>query len=71
MLVADNLVKKFGNVAAVNGISLSLKPQEVLGFRSNGSGKTTTMRMLTRLYESNQRIGHDGWDRIGRQSDRG
>lgn len=48
MLLAEGLRKNFGPIAAVRGISLALKPGDVLGFLGpNGAGKSTTMRMLT------------------------
>lgn len=46
MLVLDGLVKRFGSFTAVDGISLTVKPGEVLGFLGpNGAGKSTTMKM--------------------------
>lgn len=42
-----NLEKRFGSFTAVNRISFSVKPGEIFGFLgSNGSGKSTTIRML-------------------------
>lgn len=47
MVALDRLSKHFGSFVAVNGISLSVKKGEVLGFLGpNGAGKSTTMRML-------------------------
>ena len=47
MIEAEGLVKTFGSRTAVDGISFSVRPGEVLGFLGpNGAGKTTTMRML-------------------------
>ena len=47
MIAAEGLVKTFGSRTAVDGISFSVQPGEVLGFLGpNGAGKTTTMRML-------------------------
>jgi len=44
----ENLEKKYGNQAAVDNISFSLKSGEILGFLGpNGAGKTTTMRMIS------------------------
>jgi len=41
------LEKKFGNFAAVNRISFSVRRGEIFGFLgANGSGKSTTIRML-------------------------
>ncbi len=41
------LEKKFGNFVAVNKISFSVKRGEIFGFLgANGSGKSTTIRML-------------------------
>lgn len=43
-----DLVKTYGDVHAVNGISFDVLPGEVFGFLGhNGAGKTTTIRMLT------------------------
>ncbi len=43
-----DLVKTYGDVYAVNGISFDVMPGEVFGFLGhNGAGKTTTIRMLT------------------------
>ncbi len=47
MLAAKNLVKRFGTVTAVAGVSLNVQPGEVVGLLGpNGAGKTTTLRML-------------------------
>ncbi|WP_123537839.1 ABC transporter ATP-binding protein [Halosimplex salinum] len=45
-----DLTKRFGDVLAVDGLNLSIPTGDVYGFLGpNGSGKTTTMRMLTTL----------------------
>ena len=47
LVVAQNLVKRFGGLAAVDGVSFEIAPREVVGFLGpNGAGKTTTIRML-------------------------
>jgi len=44
------LTKRFGDVLAVDGLDLQVPRGDVYGFLGpNGSGKTTTMRMLTTL----------------------
>jgi len=48
MITLERLTKKFGPILAVDGLSLSVRRGEVLGFLGpNGAGKTTTMRMIT------------------------
>lgn len=50
MIETKQLTKRFGDLIAVNEINLNLKEGDVFGFIGpNGSGKTTTMRMLTTL----------------------
>tara|TARA_R100001132_G_scaffold26412_1_gene28022 strand:+ start:14201 stop:15127 length:927 start_codon:yes stop_codon:yes gene_type:complete len=45
-----NLTKRYGDLIAVNNINLSLGEGDVYGFIGpNGSGKTTTMRMIATL----------------------
>ncbi len=47
---AFGLVKHFGDIHAVNGIELRVRSGQILGFLGqNGSGKSTTVRMLTTL----------------------
>ncbi len=44
----EELVKHFGEIKAVDGVSFSVKKGEVLGFLGpNGAGKSTTMKMIT------------------------
>lgn len=48
MIEVTNLVKKYGSVTAVKGISFTAESGQVTGFLGpNGAGKTTTMRILT------------------------
>jgi lipooligosaccharide transport system ATP-binding protein len=47
LVVAGNLVKRYGELAAVDGVDFEIRPREVVGFLGpNGAGKTTTIRML-------------------------
>jgi ABC-2 type transport system ATP-binding protein len=51
-LEVDNLVKKFGDFTAVNGISFEVEEGEVFGLLGpNGAGKTTAISMLTGVLE--------------------
>ena len=46
----DGVSRAFGDVKAVDGLSLSLAPGEIVGFLgTNGAGKTTTIKMITGL----------------------
>jgi len=52
MLEARHLVKQYHGVCALNDVSFSLGPSDVLGYLGpNGSGKTTTIGILTGLVE--------------------
>jgi ABC-2 type transport system ATP-binding protein len=47
---AQNLVRRFGNLAAVDDVSFRVEQGEIFGFLGpNGSGKTTVIKMLTGL----------------------
>ena len=48
MIEVSNLVKRYGDITAVNDISFKVEKGEIVGFLGpNGAGKTTTMRILT------------------------
>ncbi|MDL4815211.1 ATP-binding cassette domain-containing protein [Actinomadura opuntiae] len=50
MIEADGLVKRYGAVTAVDGLSFTVPPGSVTGFLGpNGAGKSTTMRMILGL----------------------
>jgi ABC-type multidrug transport system ATPase subunit len=50
LIVTRGLVKRFGRLRAVDGIDLDVRAGDVYGFLgANGSGKTTTVRMLLGL----------------------
>jgi ABC-2 type transport system ATP-binding protein len=52
LIEASDLEKRFGEILAVDGISLAVQRGEVLGFLGpNGAGKSTTMKMLTGFLE--------------------
>jgi ABC-2 type transport system ATP-binding protein len=53
MIEVDGLVKRFGNVVAVDHLSFTVTPGRVTGFLGpNGSGKSTTMRCMLGLDRS-------------------
>jgi len=48
MIEVDGLVKNYGTVQAVSGLSLTVRKGEILGLVGpNGAGKTTTLRCMT------------------------
>ena len=50
MIHVDQLVKKYGDVTAVDGVSFDVAAGEIFAFLGpNGAGKTTTIQMLTTL----------------------
>lgn len=64
MIQVSELVKRFGTVAAVDGISFEVHAGEIFAFLGpNGAGKTTTIQMLTTLLRpSAGRMRIDGLD---------
>lgn len=55
MIEVRNLVKRYGDKAAVNNISFTVNDGEVTGFLGpNGAGKTTTMNILTGYLSSSE-----------------
>ena len=52
LVALSDVVKTFGSVRAVDGVSFDIDRGEVVGFLGpNGAGKTTTMRLLTQILE--------------------
>jgi len=64
MLEARALVKQFGGLRAVDQVTFSVGPSEVLGYLGpNGSGKTTTVNMLVGLVQPTRgQVCIDGQD---------
>jgi len=67
LLRAEGLVKRFGPVSAVDGVSLELEPGTVTGLVGpNGSGKTTVLRLLSGTLPADEGIiGLGGRDLTG------
>lgn len=64
MITVSNLSKYFDDFCAVDAISFSVQPGEVLGFLGpNGAGKSTTMKMITGFLQPSSGevsiLGHD------------
>ncbi|MGH9418302.1 MAG: ABC transporter ATP-binding protein [Terriglobales bacterium] len=64
MLEVRALERSYGGVLAVRGVNFTLRPGEICGYLGpNGSGKTTTIRMLTGLLAPTRgAIYYDGSD---------
>lgn len=62
MLKAQGLYKYYGSVPAVQDVTFTLAPGQVLGYLGpNGSGKSTTVKMLTGLLEpTHGEVTHHG-----------
>ena len=65
----SSLCKSFNGTCVVDHVDLQVKPGEIYGFLGpNGSGKTTTLRMICGLLNPDNGSGHClGYDiQIGR-----
>ncbi|MEM2105153.1 MAG: ABC transporter ATP-binding protein [Candidatus Bathyarchaeia archaeon] len=67
LITAENLVKSYGKVKAVDGLSLTLEEGSVTGLIGpNGAGKTTTIKIILGLLKPDsgkvEVFGHDPWD---------
>ncbi|MHB8732533.1 MAG: ATP-binding cassette domain-containing protein [bacterium] len=66
-----DLVKRFGAVEAVRGVTFSVAAGEIFGFLGpNGAGKTTTIKMLaTLLRPTSGRAALAGYDVVAHPGD--
>ena len=63
-LVVDGLNKRFGSIAALDGLSFEAPRGQVFGFLgANGAGKTTTMRIVLGVLRAD--AGDDHVERAG------
>ncbi len=63
-ILVEGLVKRFGDVVAVDGVSFEVPPATILGLLGpNGAGKTTIVRVLTTILRPDEGravvLGHD------------
>ncbi len=66
MIKVENLTKVFGSISALRDVSFKIEKGESVGFLGpNGSGKTTTLRILTCfLPPTSGSVTVDGYDVI-------
>ena len=70
MIETVNLTKKFGDLTAVDGVTLRIEEGEVFGFLGpNGAGKTTTVRMLCCLISKTSGTASIGGYEVGNGPD--
>jgi ABC-2 type transport system ATP-binding protein len=70
LIDAENLTRKFGNLTAVEDLTLHVDDGEVFGFLGpNGAGKTTTIRMLCCLISKTSGSARIGGYEIGNKED--
>ena len=70
MIDVENLTKKFGNLTAVEDLTLHVDDGEVFGFLGpNGAGKTTTVRVLCCLISKTSGKANIGDYEIGNGAD--
>jgi ABC-2 type transport system ATP-binding protein len=67
MIAIHDLVKRYGQFTAVDGVSLDVQPGEIHGFLGpNGAGKTTTLRIIAGLLKpTSGRVAVNGHDMAG------
>ena len=71
MIETENLTKRFGELTAVESVTLDVNEGEIFGFLGpNGAGKTTTVRMLTCLISETSGTARIGGLDIRSRSDR-
>jgi len=57
-ILVENLTRRFGDFVAVDHVSFAVQPGEIMGYLGpNGSGKTTTIRMLLGLLKPSEGRG--------------
>ena len=67
LIEIENLTKKFGDLTAVQDLTLRVEEGEVFGFLGpNGAGKTTTVRMLCCLIPKTSGEARIGGYEIGK-----
>lgn len=50
-VVLENVTKRFGDLTAVNDVSLEIQPGEIFGIIGpNGAGKTTIVNMICGMF---------------------
>ena len=71
MIETKNLTRKFGELTAVENLTLKVEKGEVFGFLGpNGAGKTTTVRMLCCLISKTSGKARVGDFDVDREEDR-
>jgi len=70
IIEVNNLVKKFGDLVAVDHINFQVAPGELFGFLGpNGAGKTTTINILCTLTKpTSGKATVNGFDVVRQQS---
>jgi ABC-2 type transport system ATP-binding protein len=70
LIDAENLTRRFGDLTAVDNLTLHVNEGEIFGFLGpNGAGKTTTVRMLACLISKTSGTAKIGDYEIGNRAD--